>query len=170
MAFVPVFAIQRAAVIIFSYRHPSSASLCSAASPRGKPRRLRRSGSPGWRPLQWLCYAGSVLYHHPRFDVQFRYRAGQGTNVSVQAPCGIIRRHCRPAQKLSVYKRVVTGEVREPTYRYRPRAALSGGIAAPLCISFREAWPRLVFFTFTGYNALVTFLKGAFRCIQKKMK
>ena len=42
--------------------------------------------------------------------------------------------------------------------------------AAPLCISFRGAWPRLVFFTFTGYNALVTFLKGAFRCKQKKMK
>ena len=62
------------------------------------------------------------------------------------------------------------GRVREPMYRYRLRAVLSGGIAAPLCISFREAWPRLVFFTFTGYNALVTFLKGAFRCKQKKMK
>ena len=64
----------------------------------------------------------------------------------------------------------VTGEVWEPTDRYRLRASLSGGTAAPLCISFREAWPRLVFFTFTGYNALVTFLKGAFRCKQKKMK
>ena len=73
-------------------------------------------------------------------------------------------------QKLSVFSMYVTGRVREPTDRYRLRAALSGGIAAPLCISFREAWPRLVFFTFTGYNALVTFLKGAFRCIQKKMK
>ena len=38
--------------ITFSYRHPSSASLCSAASPRGKPRALRASGSPSWRPLQ----------------------------------------------------------------------------------------------------------------------
>ena len=108
-------------------------------------------------------------------------------------------------QKLSVFSVYVTGRVREPTYRYKPRAALSGGIAArlrsfrfisvslpgrfgnqrigtgsvrhcpaalppPFCISFREAWPRLVFFTFTGYNALVTFLKGAFRCKQKKMK
>ena len=25
-----------------------------------------------------------------------RCRAGQGTNVSIQTPCGIIRRHCRP--------------------------------------------------------------------------
>ena len=33
-------------------RHPSSASLRSAASPRGKPRALRASGSPSWRPLQ----------------------------------------------------------------------------------------------------------------------
>ena len=28
-----------------------------------------------------------------------RHRAGQGTNVSVQSPCVIVRRHCRPAQK-----------------------------------------------------------------------
>ena len=33
-------------------------------------------------------------------------------------------------RKLSVYERVVTGRVREPTYRYKLRAALSGGIAA----------------------------------------
>ena len=50
------------------------AALCN--TPEVEPRRLRRSGSPGWRPLQWLCYAGSVLYHHPRFGVQFRHRAG----------------------------------------------------------------------------------------------
>ena len=34
------------------------------------------------------------------------------------------------ARKLSVYERVVTGRVREPTYQYKLRAALSGGIAA----------------------------------------
>ena len=33
-------------------------------------------------------------------------------------------------RKLSVYERVVTGRVREPTYRHKLRAALSGGIAA----------------------------------------
>ena len=60
------------------------AALCN--TPEVEPRRLRRSGSPGWRPLQ--------------------------------------------AQKLSVYERVVTGWVREPTYRCKLRAALSGGIAA----------------------------------------
>ena len=37
----------------------------------------------------------------------------------------------RPGRKLLVYERVVTGRVREPTYRYKLRAALSGGIAAP---------------------------------------
>ena len=35
-------------------------------------------------------------------------------------------------QKLSVFSVYVTGRVREPTYRYKPRAALSGGIAARL--------------------------------------
>ena len=33
-------------------------------------------------------------------------------------------------RKLSVYERVVTGRVREPTDRYKLHAALSGGIAA----------------------------------------
>ena len=35
-------------------------------------------------------------------------------------------------QKLSVFSVYVTGEVREPTCGYNPRAALSGGIAARL--------------------------------------
>ena len=138
--------------------------------------RVARLATPTRLKSFWLAAANRIPpIHYSLLSITFahaggRGRAGQGTNVSIQAPCGIIRRHCRPAQKLSVYKRVVTGEVQEPTDRYKLRASLSGGTAALVCISFREAWPRLVFFTFTGYNALVTFLKGAFRCKQKKMK
>ena len=140
------------------------------------PQRVARLATPTRLKSFWLAAANRIPpIHYSLLSITFahaggRCRAGQGTNVSIQAPCGIIRRHCRPAQKLSVYKRVVTGEVQEPTDRYKLRASLSGGTAALVCISFREAWPRLVFFTFTGYNALVTFLKGAFRCKQKKMK
>ena len=122
--------------------------------------------------LRTLREAKSLPYRTQKLSVFSVYVTGRVREPTYRykPPCGIIRRHCRPAQKLSVFSVYVTGRVREPTYRYKPRAALSGGTAAPLCISFREAWPRLVFFTFTGYNALVTFLKGAFRCKQKKMK
>ena len=114
--------------------------------PRGKPRRHCRPGSPGWRPLP-----GSKAF-------------------GLQQPTGYHLFTIHSYLLLSPTQVGDAGRVREPTYRYRLRASLSGGTAAPLCISFREAWPRLVFFTFTGYNALVTFLKGAFRCKQKKMK
>ena len=98
--------------------------------------RVARLATPTRLKSFWLAAANRIPpIHYSLLSITFahaggRCRAGQGTNVSIQAPCGIIRRHCRPAQKLSVYKRVVTGEVQEPTDRYKLRASLSGGTAA----------------------------------------
>ena len=126
---------------------PPLISLATLSSfPPGEAKAAAPLGSPSWRPLP-----GSKAF-------------------GLQQPTGYHLFTIHSYLLLSPTQVGDAGWVREPTDRYRLRASLSGGTAAPLCISFREVWPRLVFFTFTGYNALVTFLKGAFRCKQKKMK
>ena len=88
-------------------RHPSSASLRSAASPRGKPRRHCRPGSPGWRPLP-----GSEAF-------------------GLQQPTGYHLFTIHSYLLLSPTQVGDAGRVRAPTYRYRVGSVSVCGTVLP---------------------------------------
>ena len=102
-------------------------------------------GPQSWRPLQGVVPSILVLpeirgygriLSAPTFGVHkpvsewHRHRAGQGTNVLVQALCVIVRRHCRPGGFYPPLQSVCepvpgqyrTGRVRAPTYSHRVRS------------------------------------------------
>ena len=53
---------------------------------------VRAAGS---RPYSWYVHS-TIYFKNPTVSSIHRHRAGQGTNVLVQALCVIVRRHCRP--------------------------------------------------------------------------
>ena len=90
------------------------------ASPRGKPRGRSHTLLPFIQPLSFVGF-GRIL-SAPTVWV------GKLLPFSEQLSCVHFGRlRASPTELRTVY---VTGRVREPTYRYKLRAALSGGTAA----------------------------------------